>query len=241
MRMPALGLPLSPRRAFVHPASGFFSLETLCLPELFGLPLPLPEPFRPPLYGKSLPLPKPFRPPLYGKLLPLLEPLRPPLYGKSLPLLEPLRPPLYGKSLLLPEPSPPPLCGLTLPPPERFRPPLCGVSLSLPESFRPLICGKLFSQMRLPGKPAYVVLFLLRRPSPVLLCGKPLHLQKPSRMQRLLTPRLPPDCCPVQACGEPFLLQELPPVLLCGMAPLPETDAPQPVSSVPSSPAPHCR
>lgn len=145
-------------------------------------------------------------------------------------------------------------CGLLLPLPVPLRPLLCGEPLPLPVPLRPLTygepfsllkthhsltCGVLFSQRKPPGKPACGELFLRRQPSPTLLCGKSLPPQEPSRIPDSVSLLLP-DCCPAQACGKPFLLQE-PLLLLCGRASLPETDAPQPVSSVPSSPALHCR
>ena len=160
-----------------------------------------------------------------GLLLPLPDPLRPLLCGESLPLPEPLRPLTCGESFPLLKP---------------FHSLTCGESFPLLKSFHSLTCGVLFSQKKPPGKPACGGLFLLRQPSPALLCGKPLHPQEPFRIPSLAPPLLP-DCCPAQACGKPFLPQAPPPLLLCGRASLPETDAPQPVSSVPSSPAPHCR
>lgn len=191
LRMPALEFLLSPQRAYGHPASGFFSQETVRLPAPCGLLLPLPMPLRLLLCVEPFPLPVPLRLLLCGELFPLPMPLRPLTYGEFFPL---------------------------------------------PVPYHSLTCGVLFSQR----KPAYGELFLLRQPSPALLCGKSLPPQEPSRIPDSV-PLLPPDCCPAQACGKPFLLQEPLPLLLCGRASLPETDAPQPVSSVPSSPALHCR
>ena len=129
-------------------------------------------------------------------------------------------------------------CGLLLPLPEPLRPLTCGESFPLLKPFHSLTCGVLFSQKKPPGKPAYGGLFLLRQPSPALLCGKPLHPQEPFRIPSLAPPLLP-DCCPARTCGKPFLPQAPHPRLLCGRASIPETDAPQPVSSGPYYPAPH--